>query len=137
MTRSEAPTRAAQVNRRSSQKPRATAPTIKADKAKLEQVLLNLAKNAIESIGEDGELIIRSRLKENKAEITVADNGCGIPAEDQEKIFSPFYTTKREGSGLGLSISKRIIEEHEGSTFTLKSEEGEGTEFKITMPVAK
>lgn len=112
-------------------------PIVKADKAKLEQVLLNLAKNAIESIEADGELTIRSRLKEDKVEITVADNGCGIPVEDQEKIFSPFYTTKREGSGLGLSISKRIIEEHEGSTFTLKSEEGKGTEFKITMPVAK
>jgi len=110
---------------------------IRADKAKLEQVLLNLAKNAIESIEEDGKLTIRSRLKEDKVEVTVTDNGCGIPPEDQEKIFSPFYTTKRDGSGLGLSISRRIIEEHEGSTFTLKSEQGKGTEFKITMPVVK
>lgn len=105
------------------------------DKAKLEQVFLNLVKNSMESIEGGGELVIRSQLKENQAVITVTDNGCGIPADDQEKIFSPFYTTKSEGSGLGLSISKRIIEDHEGSTFTLKSEEGGGTEFKITMPL--
>jgi len=105
------------------------------DKAKLEQVFLNLVKNSIESIEDGGELMIRARLKENQAAITVTDNGCGIPAHDREKIFSPFYTTKRDGSGLGLSISKRIVEDHEGSTFTLKSEEGRGTEFKITMPV--
>ncbi len=105
------------------------------DKAKLEQVFLNLVKNSIESIKGGGELVIRSRLKENQAVVTVTDNGCGIPAADREKIFSPFYTTKSEGSGLGLSISKRIIEDHEGSIFTLKSEEGRGTEFKITMPL--
>lgn len=105
------------------------------DRAKLEQVFLNLVKNSIESIDEGGELMMRSRLKENQAIITVTDNGCGIPAHAREKIFSPFYTTKSEGSGLGLSISKRIIEDHEGSTFTLRSEEGRGTEFRIAMPV--
>lgn len=105
------------------------------DKAKLEQVFLNLVKNSIESIEDGGELMIQSRLKENQAVITVTDDGCGIPTHNREKIFSPFYTTKSEGSGLGLSISKRIVEDHEGSTFTLKSEEGRGTEFTITMPL--
>ncbi|MBW2018163.1 MAG: PAS domain S-box protein [Deltaproteobacteria bacterium] len=108
---------------------------VNGDRGKLEQVFLNLARNSIESMEEEGELIIRSRAKGDRAEVTVSDNGCGIPPEDMEKIFSPFFTTKREGSGLGLSISKRIVEEHEGSTFSLKSEPGKGTSFTITMPL--
>jgi signal transduction histidine kinase len=84
-----------------------------------------------------GNLSVQPKLIGDTVEITIADDGIGIPEADQEKIFSPFFTTKKHGTGLGLSISKNIIEENEGSSLTLKSEEGKGTVFKITMPVCK
>jgi signal transduction histidine kinase len=68
-------------------------------------------------------------------DIILTDNGCGIPKKDQAKIFAPFFTTKKQGSGLGLGISKSIIEEHEGCSFTVQSQEGKGTTFKIHMPI--
>jgi len=107
---------------------------IEGDRAKLKQVLLNLVKNSTEAMENGGNLSIQSRLAGGLVEITIADDGCGIPENDQEKIYSPFFTTKKHGTGLGLSISTNIIEDHEGSSFSLKSEEGKGTVFKITMP---
>jgi len=67
-------------------------------------------------------------------EITIVDEGCGIPMKDKERIFSPFYTTKSSGTGLGLWISKRIIEQHKGGSLNVESEEGKGTTFTITLP---
>ena len=72
---------------------------------------------------------------EDRVEITITDNGRGISQENIEKIFVPFFTTKEKGSGLGLSISKGIIEDHAGSSFTLESKVGQGTAIKITLPV--
>jgi two-component system sensor kinase FixL len=109
-------------------------PIVKGDRSKLKQVFLNLVKNSIEAIEDGGNITVTSRVKLDLVEITIADDGNGIPEEAREKIFSPFFTTKSHGTGLGLSISKRIIEEHEGSSFALKSEEGKGTVFKVTMP---
>jgi len=105
------------------------------DKGGLEQVFLNLVKNSIEAMGSGGTISIQTRLTGDQMEITVADEGCGIPQEDKEKIFSPLFTTKSDGTGLGLSISKRIIDEHAGSFLHMKSEEGKGTTFKITLPI--
>ena len=68
-------------------------------------------------------------------EIVISDNGCGIPKENREKIFFPFFTTKQQGTGLGLNISKNIIEDHEGGSITLKTEVGKGTTFKVTLPI--
>lgn len=65
----------------------------------------------------------------------MADEGCGIPEQDQEKIFSPFFTTKKHGTGLGLCISKRIIEEHADGSLSMESKEGKGTSFKVSLPV--
>ena len=65
----------------------------------------------------------------------MADEGSGIPEKDRGKIFSPFFTTKSHGTGLGLCIAKRIIDEHEGSFLSLKSEEGKGTSVKIGLPI--
>ncbi len=67
------------------------------------------------------------------ATITISDNGPGIPESIQENIFQPFFSTKEEGTGLGLSIASRIVEKH-GGTMTLRSQEGEGTTFVITLP---
>ena len=62
------------------------------------------------------------------------DNGCGIPAEKIERIFNPFFTTKEKGTGLGMAISKKIVEAHEG-TIDVVSEPGRGTEFVVTLPL--
>jgi PAS domain S-box-containing protein len=109
---------------------------IKGDRGKLKQVFLNLAKNAIEAMERGGRLSVRSQMTGDLVDITITDDGCGIPKEEQEKIFSPFFTTKRHGSGLGLSVSKGIIEDHVGSSFTVESEEGKGTTFRVRMPLS-
>jgi len=108
---------------------------VEGDRGKMKQVLLNLVKNSIEAMEVGGHLSVQSRLNGNIVEIKIEDNGCGIPEDDKEKIFSPFFTTKQHGTGLGLGISRSIIEAHEGSSFTFTSEEGKGTTFIITMPV--
>jgi signal transduction histidine kinase len=78
---------------------------------------------------------VQSKLLGDKVEIAVADDGCGIAEGEKEKIFSPFFTTKRHGTGLGLCISKRIIDRYKGSSFSVQSQEGVGTSFKIGLPV--
>jgi signal transduction histidine kinase len=110
---------------------------IRGDRVRLKQVLLNIVKNAIEAMGQGGNLSVRSQRKEDRVEIDITDNGCGISPEEMERIFSPFYTTKQHGTGLGLSISKSIIEEHQGSSISVKSEKGKGTSFNISLPVVQ
>jgi two-component system nitrogen regulation sensor histidine kinase NtrY len=106
---------------------------ILADKNMIEQVLINLIKNAIQAFDEQPEkqieLIARGTEK-GRAVISVKDNGSGIEAEAQEKIFIPFFSTKKTGSGIGLSLSKQIMRQHEGR-ITVKSEMGKGTEFLL------
>jgi PAS domain S-box-containing protein len=109
----------------------------KGDRDKLKQVFLNLVKNAIEAMEKGGNLSVQSKVNGDRVEITIADNGCGIPRQDRAKIFSPFFTSKPRGSGLGLSISKSIMDEHEGGSLTLESEEGEGTVFRVSMPISR
>lgn len=104
------------------------------DRDRLNQVFLNLIKNAMDAMAQGGMLFLTSRNSENRIDVTVRDEGCGISEEEREKIFSPFYTTKRDGTGLGLCISKRIIEEHEGGRFSLESEKGKGSAFTISLP---
>jgi signal transduction histidine kinase len=108
---------------------------VKGDRNKLKQVFLNLVKNAIEAMNDGGRLQIRSKKKNGLIEAIIVDEGCGIPECDREQIFSPFFTTKHHGTGLGLGITKSIVDAHEGSSFTLKSQEGKGTTFEVTMPV--
>lgn len=110
---------------------------VEGDRDKLKQVFLNLIKNSIEAMKSGGTLSVQSGLIGGVVEMIIEDDGCGIAEDDMDKIFSPFFTTKQHGSGLGLSISKSIIEAHEGSSFTLDSETGKGTTLKITMPVCE
>jgi len=105
------------------------------DRYSLKQVFLNLFKNSMDAMEHGGVLSIQTSLIGDQVEITVADEGCGIPEQDKEKIFSPFFTTKKHGTGLGLCISKRIIEEHADGSLSMKSKEGKGTSFKIRLPV--
>jgi two-component system NtrC family sensor kinase len=111
-------------------------PIIASDLSQLQQVLLNLMTNAIDAIKKDGRIEITTRQTNNSIEITVKDDGRGIPENIQSKIFDPFYTTKTvgRGTGLGLSISYRIIEEMGGS-ITFISDEKEGTTFYLNIPI--
>jgi PAS domain S-box-containing protein len=109
---------------------------VKGDKEKLKQVFLNLVNNSMEAMENGGRLSIESEAHKDRVEVRIVDEGCGIPEKEREKIFSPFYTTKRHGTGLGLSISKSIIEDHGGGSFTVESEEGKGTVFTVSMPLA-
>lgn len=105
------------------------------DRRKLKQVFLNLIKNCIEALEENGTLSIETRLSGNEAEIIITDDGPGISEEDIEKVLTPFFTTKRRGTGLGLPISKRIIEDHPGGSFSISSDEGQGTRIKVSLPL--
>ncbi len=105
--------------------------TISADKNMIEQVLINLIKNAIQAFDEqtDKRIEITGFASEKgRAAISVKDNGAGIDSEALEKIFIPFFSTKKTGSGIGLSLSKQIMRQHEGR-ISVKSKLGEGTEF--------
>jgi PAS domain S-box-containing protein len=109
---------------------------VDADPARLKQVLLNLVKNAIEAMEKAGGTL-RARLtrSEGKGWVAVIDTGCGISEKHRGDIFSPFFTTKKKGSGLGLAICKRIIEQHQGSTFAFETSEEKGTQFQIGLPL--
>ncbi len=111
-------------------------PFILADGGQIQQVIMNLLKNSIQSISENGEITLKTIAKDNNVEIIVSDNGCGIPKENLGRIFDPFFTTKEpgEGTGLGLSISYGIIKRHNG-TIEVESEVGKGTTFTIKLPV--
>jgi nitrogen fixation/metabolism regulation signal transduction histidine kinase len=105
--------------------------TILADKGMIEQVLINLVKNAIQSFDEqtDRKITLRAFVSEkSRPVILVKDNGTGIDPDAIDKIFIPFFTTKKSGSGIGLSLSRQIMRQHQG-TLNVKSEAGKGTEF--------
>ena len=103
------------------------------DKIKLEQVLLNLLKNAKEAVDEDGSIFLSAKKMGDSIVISCKDDGCGIPDEYMDTLFEPFVTHKTNGTGLGLSLCKGIVEAHQG-TICVHSEEGKGTEFTVTLP---
>ena len=114
-------------------------PKIEADPEQLKEVLVNLVVNACESMKKGGVIVIRENEASSKpfdrmAVIRLSDNGPGIPHSILGKVLQPFFTTKEEGSGLGLSIAARIIEEHRG-TLDITSKEGEGATFIISLPL--
>ncbi|RCW64837.1 ATP-binding protein [Saliterribacillus persicus] len=106
-----------------------------ADSKQLKQVFLNLIRNSIEAINFDGKIEIYSMIKNNKYYVYFHDNGPGIPTEIQEKLFEPFATSKENGTGLGLNVVYRILENHEGEIELLNSD-GKGTLFVIELSVA-
>ncbi|MFQ5903816.1 MAG: PAS domain-containing sensor histidine kinase, partial [Candidatus Binatia bacterium] len=114
-------------------------PKIFIDKEQIKQVCMNVILNAIQSIEGSGAVeIFTHRFAKNGSEqfvqIGVRDSGVGIPENDLENIFNPFFTTKKEGSGLGLSISHQIVQEHSGHII-VESKAGYGTTFFINLPV--
>ena len=105
--------------------------TLSADKNMIEQVMINLLRNAIQSFEEQPEKKIEIKAfvnEKSRPVISIKDNGTGIDPEAMEKIFIPFFTTKKTGSGIGLSLSRQIMRQHQG-TLTVKSTVGKGTEF--------
>lgn len=117
-----------------------TLPVISADPKRLEQVFNNLISNAVKYTPPEGEVKVYTEVRQNALRIFVKDNGMGIGAEDQAKIFERFYRVRRpetdsiEGTGLGLAIVKSLVEGHEGK-IDLKSVLGEGSTFRVTLPV--
>jgi signal transduction histidine kinase len=117
-------------------------PSFRMDPEQLHQVLLNLVLNGIQALDQEGKISIQARVlsgagtpnRPNYIEISVADTGGGISRDQLEKIFRPFYTTKRGGTGLGLSLCRRIIAQH-GGTLTAESEINKGSRFIIRLPM--
>lgn len=105
------------------------------DEGQIGQVLLNLLLNAIQAIERRGNISLETGLHDGCAKLRVADNGKGISPENLPKIFLPFFTTKAEGTGLGLPLARRIIEDH-GGRIEVKSEVGKGTEFSVFIPLS-
>jgi signal transduction histidine kinase len=106
---------------------------IYADKKQLQQVLWNVIMNAQHAIAGVGRIDITADESDDSVVIRIDDSGRGIPQHEIEDIFKPFFTTKHKGTGLGMTITKRIVEQHNG-TITLKSEVGKGTHVTITLP---
>jgi PAS domain S-box-containing protein len=106
------------------------------DQSQIQEVISNIITNAIQAFPGEGEIKIKTSVDNNLAAIEISDNGPGIPKENLDKIFKPFFSSKGygKGTGLGLSIAKRILKEHNGD-ITVKSLTGKGTTFTITLPV--
>ena len=118
-------------------------PAVAGDPDRLLQVFLNLVRNGVEAMADGGELTVRTRFERvapqcggrAAAVAEITDRGSGIPPEVQRHLFNPFFTTKHGGTGLGLPISVRIVEEH-GGTIEVLSRAGEGSTFRVLLPLA-
>jgi signal transduction histidine kinase len=104
------------------------------DATQLQQVLVNLVKNAMQAMTKGGTLTLQTGETREGVWVSVADTGGGIPEEQISRIFEPFYTTKKKGSGLGLMIVQRIVRAHEGR-IELESHVGRGTTFRVWLPL--
>jgi len=104
----------------------------------MEQVFVNIILNAVEAVEEKGIITISSQMAANQlfGRVEIADNGCGIPQENLSKIFEPFFSTKKKGTGLGLAVSYGIVQNHQGTIKVLKKPGG-GTRFIIEIPSAQ
>ena len=109
-------------------------PEVEHDSDQIHQVLLNLLLNALQAINLNGKVTVTIKSQGSTAVVAVADNGRGIPPEDLPNIFRPFYTTKGEGTGLGLSLARRIVEDHHGR-IDVTSTVGKGTTFAVVLPL--
>ena len=111
-------------------------PPVEHDPNQINQVLLNLLLNAIQSMNKPGTVRVSLENDDDSVLITVADEGKGIPAEHLPNIFRPFFTTKGHGTGLGLSLARRIVESH-GGHIDVTSEVGKGSQFGIRLPIVR
>ena len=110
--------------------------TAMVDEAQLRQALVNLVRNAREAMPKGGEVVLRVQGGDGDVHICIDDNGPGIPDDVRASIFDPFYTTKRHGTGLGLAVTRSIIQAH-GGDLTCLPRDGGGTRFQISLPLAE
>lgn len=108
-------------------------PRLQLDKDQIKQALYNLVRNACQAIGSDGELEIAVDMDDCNVSVRIADTGPGVTAEKVGKVFEPYFTTKKAGSGLGLLIVRRIVREH-GGEVEFESEQGKGATVTIYLP---
>jgi len=112
-------------------------PKMTADRVQLQQVFMNLILNAIEAMKDSGgELTVKSQLQDGQLQFSVSDTGVGLPSEKMDQIFSAFFTTKPQGSGMGLAISRSIVESHGGRLWGAANG-GRGATFHFTLPTQK
>jgi len=122
-------------------------PAVLGDSAQLTQVFLNLVRNAVDALGGHGQLIVSTRIetryhvrrrshRNQFLSVTIADDGPGVPEHAQSHLFSPFFTTKPRGTGLGLAVCHRIVAEH-GGIIAHEPRPGGGSRFRVTLPVSE
>ena len=109
-------------------------PQMMLDPEQIQRVFLNLIQNAIEAMPEGGKLMITTSRTDYSAEISIEDYGIGIPEEYMPKLFTPLFTTKIKGLGLGLAVCKQIVESN-GGKIMAKSKAGQGTTFTVKLPI--
>jgi signal transduction histidine kinase len=103
------------------------------DAEQMTQALLNLVQNAIDATQKGGKVSVRLGKQENDLVIDIADTGSGIPPEQLERIFDLYYSTKPDGTGMGLAITQQIVSQHQG-TLRVESEKGRGSTFSVRIP---
>lgn len=111
-------------------------PKLIIDKGQFEQILVNTINNAIEAMPKGGRLSIKAKKKGTNLNIEVSDTGVGMPKENLDNVFELYFSTKKKGVGLGLYLTKRIVERHNGNV-SIKSQEGKGTTLSINLPIGK
>jgi len=111
-------------------------PQVMVDKDQIERVLMNLTLNGIQAMENGGTLTVSTKKAKGFVEISFTDTGVGIPEENMEKIFSPFFTTKARGMGMGLAICKKFVGDN-GGTIQVKSEVGKGTTVVVKLPLTQ
>ena len=114
---------------------RATPDVVRGDESHLQQAFMNLLFNAVEAMGQGGELTVTTETIAGAVKIFIRDTGAGITPQNLTHIFETFFTTKKNGTGLGLAITRRVIQEHSGQ-IEVQSEPGRGSAFAITLPLA-
>jgi signal transduction histidine kinase len=107
--------------------------SFKFDPGKLRRAVINLVENAVSASERGEKVLIQAELEKNQLRITIADRGIGIPEADRPHLFEPFFTTRESGSGIGLALSKKVVDGH-GGRIEVKSREGEGTTVEIWIP---
>ncbi len=113
-------------------------PAVMADPEQISQVVVNLALNGVEAMRDGGRLDVRTRRVDGGVELSIRDTGPGVGAEDRDKIFRPFYTTKHAGTGLGLAIVRQIVDRHGGRVQLADDAHGagaQGAEFTVALPI--
>jgi len=116
--------------------PNPSLPPVEHDPALIQQVLLNITLNGIQAISATGQVTLAMLQNHDNVAITISDTGRGISADALPRIFKPFFTTRSEGTGLGLSLAHGIVQSH-GGLIEVTSTPGKGTTFKVSLPISR